>query len=601
MKKMNNKTKDSTTSPRRIIHLRTELLLSFTLLTVVITLLLVGGVYRTGREIIRENAASAYLTGLQYSIRVLDRSLAGVEYATFPLLMDTDAKAFLQAHAAAGPYQRYQADQYLLAQLKNITIQSDEVDSAYLYYAGDGSLIGTNLSHTYRQEELRQLGWEELLASRENIRLGQWLATPSLSAPGETLVSNFKWIQANDRVLGVIVVNIKPELWDKVLGSPDSSFTMLSFDSAGRLLSQKDLPPDLPWPPEDLTGRDTDGYFDQGPYTLSCVRSEYSGWYYLRVSRTDHMLGQLRAFRVRVLPAIAAVAAATLLTMALVTAHVMHPVNVLKNAMARMGEGDLSVRIQEERRDDFQILYRGFNSMADNLDRTVQTVYLQKLEQKDMSMRILRSQINAHFLYNTLDTIRWIAVLHQEPEVSRLVTHLANYYRVALTQGRDLPPLSVGLSLIDRYLKIWEAKNDQRILFRAQLPPEAQGLCILKNILQPLVENSIQHGLDGSRPLTILFTAQPDWEAGTLTVTLRDDGKGIPPRRLARLRQQLAGGEGAGDQGFALWNINDQLKTYYGEGYGLWLESVEDSFTSVRITMPIREADQNVQAVDCGG
>jgi len=78
-------------------------------------------------------------------------------------------------------------------------------------------------------------------------------------------------------------------------------------------------------------------------------------------------------------------------------------------------------------------------------------------------------------------------------------------------------------------------------------------------------------------------------------------GKGIQPRRLARLRQQLAGGEGAGDQGFALWNINDQLKTYYGEGYGLWLESVEDSFTSVRITMPIREADQNVQAVDCGG
>jgi len=587
MKKMDIKTKN-----RPIIHLRTKLLVIFGVLTLFITLLLVQGVYRTGREIIKDNAASAYLTGLQYSVQVLDKSLSGVEYATFPLLMDARAKNFLQTHAADSPYRRYSADQYLLDKLKDIIIQNDDVDSAYLYYTGDGCLIGTDLSHTYLREELDRLGWGGLFDSQENVRLGQWVTTPSLADPGGKLVSNFKWIRgSNGKVLGVVVVNIRPEFWDKVVSSTGGDFTVLSVDSAGRLLSRKDLPADFPLRLDELADRESDGYFDVGPYTVSYARSGYNGWCYLGVSHTADMLGQLQDFQLQVMPAIAAIVAVTMLTMALVTAHIMHPVNVLKNAMVRTGKGDLSVKIQEERSDDFQILYQGFNSMVDNLDQTVQTVYLQKLEQKDMSMRILRSQINAHFLYNTLDTIRWIAVLHKEPEVSELVTHLANYYRVALNQGRDLQPISDCLSLIDSYLKICEAKNDQKITFRTQVPEEALSICVLKNIFQPLVENSIQHGTGEGldRPLTILFRCRPDWGGGTLAVTLEDDGLGIQPGRLEQLQTALRQGEAAREHGFALWNIDNQIKTYYGERYGLWIDSVAGSFTRVEMTMPIKD------------
>jgi two-component system sensor histidine kinase YesM len=579
---------------QKIIRLRTKLIAVFAALAVLITLLIVTMIYKTGSRIIEDNTANVYLTGLEQAMKTSDEVLSGVENSAFPLLMSREAQTYLREYGNYSLYEKFKTSQYLMGQLKSIALQSRYIDSVYLYYSAENILIGTGLPKTYNQEELEESGWLPLLRSDENRRLGVWITTSAADDPEHTVVSNFKRIIGQgDRAEGVLVINMKKDFWNQLSSeyTADSSRSMC-IDTTGTVLTDRDgeiLPEEYYINRISAEGGETRGYYTAKGYTVSYIKSAYNNWYYLRAVKTADLLSRLTDYRNMVFLALLIILAITVLVLSLLTMHIMHPVNVLKEAMEKVGGGNLEAEIHEKRNDDFQILYSGFNRMVENINANIRTMYTQKLKQKDLSMRILRSQINAHFLYNTLETIHWIAELHDDHEVSELVIYLADYYRLMLNKGKDLLTIGDSLHMVQSYLKIWEVKNDGSVSLHADVPEEAKEVFILKNLIQPIIENSLQHGIrKNGDALNISVRCIPDKIRHIITIEIKDDGCGMNRQRLEDINRSLTDDSRKNDeQNFALKNIEEQIKTYYGNEFGIELRSEEGQYTCVIMKLPM--------------
>lgn len=580
--------------PRRFIHLRTKLAAVFFSIMVVASMLIVLLVYNGGSQTIKASVTDTYLHGLQNAVALIDETLTNIESSMYPMIRDGMTSTRLRGYGDASDYERYMTDLYYLNFLKNIVLQNTYVESAYLYYPAEERLIGTGLSHTYTRWELENSGWLDRLSGLSS-HIGGWGVCTPVDDGGREVVANVKWIRGSgDSRYGALIVNVSPELWSTVpaRSSGGTDFSCICQDGAGNTILDDAAPgagfqQDMAEKTAELAG--TAGSFAYGEYMISYVESSYSGWSYFGVARSADLLRDLQSFRSVIVAAIALIIGFTTIVLIVITSHIMHPINVLNGAMQKVGAGDFFCNISEQRNDDFGMLYEGFNSMVVNLDASVKTIYRQKMEKKDLSMQILRSQLNAHFLYNTLDTIHWIAKINHDEVASELIMHLADYYRRTLNQGKDTMTIEDAVALANSYLAIWRIESDSAVRFRTEIPDGMMQHKILKSIIQPLLENSLQHG-QGTRAeadftITLSCTENPDH---TMTVRIHDNGQGMPPQRLAEIRESL-NGEIRLDGSFALKNIQAQIRTFYGSGYGLDVDSVDGAYTAVTITVPISE------------
>ena len=580
--------------PRRFIHLRTKLAAIFLSIMVVSSMLIVLLVYNGGSKTIKASVTDAYLHGLQNAVALIDETLTGIESSTYPVIRDAMTSARLRSYGTASGYERYMTDLHYLNYLKNIVLQNAYVESAYLFYPATGTLIGTGLSHTYTWNELKDSGWLDRLFGLSSDIGGWGVCTPVEDVTRET-VANVKWIQGSGGIsYAALIVNVSPALWSTVpaRSSSGTDFSCICQDSAGNTILDDAAPGE--GFQQDIEARistlsASSGSFAYGEYMISYVESSYSDWRYFGVARSADLLRDLKNFRSVIVASILLIIGFTTAILVFITSHIMHPINVLNGAMQQVGKGDFTCNISEQRNDDFGMLYEGFNSMVVNLDASVKTIYRQKMEKKDLSMQILRSQLNAHFLYNTLDTIHWIAKINRDEVASELIMHLADYYRRTLNQGKDTITIEDAVALANSYLAIWRIESDSAVLFRTEIPDSMMQEKILKSIIQPLLENSLQHGqgtrAGGDFTITLSCSENPDH---TMTVRIHDNGRGMPAQRLAEIRDSL-NGEVKLDGSFALKNIQAQIRTFYGSGYGLEVDSVDGAYTAVTITVPISE------------
>lgn len=579
---------------RVFIHLRTKLIVIFSSIMVVVSLLIVLLVYKVGGQTIKASATNTYMHGLKYSVDIIDETLSNIEALMYPVMMDSSTTTRLRSYSSASDYDKYTTDSYFLNHLKNIVLQNKYIDSAYILYAQGETLVGTGLSHTYTREELERAGWLERIYSLKSD-MGCWTITSPIDAPEHQTVTNIKWILGSENSkYAALIVNVSTELWSAVSErNSGTAFSCICRDGVGSIMSadntlseeyQRALI-------EQAAALGTpEGSFAYGEYMIGCMLSPQSGWLYIGAARSADLLHDLGEFRSVIIFAISLIIIFTTFLLVIITSHIMHPINVLSSAMKQVGRGDFRCHISEERNDDFATLYDGFNSMVVNLDTSVKTIYKQQMEKKDLSMQILRSQLNAHFLYNTLDSIHWIAKMNNADTASELIMHLADYYRKTLNHGKDTITLRDAVALANSYLEICRIESDSPLIFKTDIPESTLSRRILKSTIQPLLENSVQHGqTDPTRgDFVMTLSVRENTELGTMTVRLNDNGRGIPAARLAELKASL-NEEVKLEGGFALKNINAQIKTYYGVEYGLDVESVDGEYTTCIITVPITD------------
>ena len=279
--------------------------------------------------------------------------------------------------------------------------------------------------------------------------------------------------------------------------------------------------------------------------------------------------------------------------------YLSKPVHEMDEAMGRVEKGEYDVSIQTDASDEFARLAASFNRMTaeyrQNLARSVQ----RQKELNETQLRMMQAQLNPHFLYNTLDSIKWMGITNGVPQIGDITTDLAELLRAGIS-GDKLITLEEELELIERYVDIQSIRFEDS--FTCEIDVEERFMhCVLpKLVLQPLVENSIIHGLAGKEDGYIKLWAERDGD--DLKLCVWDNGCGIPQEVLDKLNspdKTLPGGH------LGLNNVDKISRLYYGDSYGITAHTYrgEGSCIELRLPMQIKGTERGTDDAEstCGG
>lgn len=259
------------------------------------------------------------------------------------------------------------------------------------------------------------------------------------------------------------------------------------------------------------------------------------------------------------------------------------PISRLDRAMAKVKDGDLSIRIHTEQKDELGRLTERFNQMTCDLQKYLDDTVQKQKDLNETKLILYQSQLNPHFVYNTLDSIKWTAKIAQLPEIATMAENLALILRRSISH-QPFITLKQELKTLENYIHIQKIRFSGRFLFEVEIPDQL-GQCMLpKMILQPLVENAIIHGLEGSDCGYICIYASQAGEA--LHISVMDDGCGMDEESLSWINcNQPEKREGH----LGLYNVMQILKLYYGECYGLKASLSPEGGTIVTVILPLEK------------
>ncbi len=265
----------------------------------------------------------------------------------------------------------------------------------------------------------------------------------------------------------------------------------------------------------------------------------------------------------------------------------------LKRGISKVADGNYDVNIKIKRKDELGELCDTFNLMANRMDVLINEVLTSKLTEKEAVISALTAQINPHFLYNTLDMVKSMAEIEGQDEIGEIAKALSGIFRYSTKNDVLVVPVQEEIKNLKNYIKIIDARFDKKIRFQLDVDEDVLYCEMIKLCLQPLVENSINHGLShrgNEGEIHVAITKQ-----GThLIIKVEDNGEGIEPIQLQNLQEELENytkkkntKEDNRHTSIGLQNIHRRIRLYYGEEYGLHIESQYLEGTSVMIRMPL--------------
>lgn len=260
---------------------------------------------------------------------------------------------------------------------------------------------------------------------------------------------------------------------------------------------------------------------------------------------------------------------------------IAQPVSQLDKAMAKVKKGDLSIRIHTNRQDELGRLTESFNQMTGDLQKYLEDTVQKQKDLNKTTIKLYQTQLNPHFLYNTLDTIKWNARINQIPEIAILAENLAVILRKSIS-SRPFITLKEELETIESYIQIQKIRFTGRFLYETEIPDQLEDCMVPRMLLQPLVENAIIHGLDGCENGYICIFA--DQKDGILSISITDDGCGMD-QEMADWINSDNPVKREGHLG--LYNVIRILKLYYGQEYGIRAEVTKDG-TTIALRLPVQ-------------
>lgn len=270
---------------------------------------------------------------------------------------------------------------------------------------------------------------------------------------------------------------------------------------------------------------------------------------------------------------------------------IISPIRELSQATEKISQGDFSVRVQVDTNDEVEVLADGVNIMTESIERFVSKIKEDERKMRRADLRLLQEQINPHFLYNTLDTIVWLIEGNDSDKAVNMVMSLSEFFRLVLSKGREYITIQEEEMHIRSYLEIQQVRYRDIMDYEIHIAPELYQYKILKLTLQPLVENSLYHGIKYKRAKgTIIVTGA--MSEGMIHFKVEDDGVGMNPEELDNLRKEIVKPCKDTGKGFGLANVNERIRMNFGAEYGMTIDSAQGKGTCVEIVIPAVSYEQ---------
>ena len=324
-----------------------------------------------------------------------------------------------------------------------------------------------------------------------------------------------------------------------------------------------------------------------GSYQIRSELSPYTGWRTVGVFSMDEVMSSVNTIVYILFTCVIISLVLVVIVSFKFSRTLTNPIFKLKRLMKQAESGDLTVRFNFQHNDEIGELGQSFNHMIARIDQLIQMVYVEQENKRTAEMKSLQEQIKPHFLYNTLDTISWMARDYDAEDIVRLVDALTNMFRIGLSHGKDIITVKEEITHVSNYLYIQKIRYKDKLNYVIHVDESLYAIEVPKLILQPLVENAIYHGVKAKRGGgTITITGVPEGE--NLVFTVQDDGAGMLQEKVEELNRRMSERSVLDEQkSFGLFYIRERIQLCYGTGYGVHVESTLGEGTRVTITLPL--------------
>lgn len=298
---------------------------------------------------------------------------------------------------------------------------------------------------------------------------------------------------------------------------------------------------------------------------------------------TDRLIQMILIFGVLIITSL-------ILISLFLSSSIVKPVNKLQSLMKHVEKGNLDIEYLNPGEDEIGQLAKSFNKMVSQIKNLISTVYIEQKSKREAELRALQTQIQPHFLYNTLDTIHWIALEHQAYDIVSMVEALTNIFRISISRGEEVISYSEEIKHIQSYLFIQKVRYEDKLEYEMFFDSELEKYKILKLVIQPLVENSIYHGIKrkkGSGKIVIEGRIIDE----EIELRVIDDGIGIEPDKLSKIVDVLEGRSKGEGIGYGMFNVNERIKLMFGNKYGIKIHSEYGKGTEVILRHPLIKED----------
>ena len=582
----------------RNLSINTKFLLSISIILLIPLMLLFLFIRTNVKERMKEQAAQTILEVVKQAKMPLSTFVRDTDYFSTQVLGNGDVQKYLRRCQSAAPetlYKyRYQVDLFL-AQLLDSRPQVQRialfVNNQVAVQSG-AYLTRDSLPENMASLDLQSSGLHWGTAADNQAYLSYYERGYEV-----TLLRAVNDIYDFGTMLGVQKITVREEylcsLYNTMVGPLTENIFLMN--EQGEVISSQNkawlnahLQDDAAY--QNIFGKHEGVYFlKDGRMVAFCYLKE-PGWYLVRLD-SNVVTASPDAV---ILICIVLVLLFCVVFFIIQKRSIIRPITELSEEVRSFHDGNYTFTDRRSADDEIGVLNRSCVEMGRYIQDLIERVYKSQLEEKEAQLKYLQAQINPHFLYNTLDSIRWMAVRNKQPVIAEQTQALAGLMRHALNQGRKMTTVREELEHLQDYITIQTNRFEDRIRIVVEAQPQTLDDRVMALLLQPLVENAIVHGLEnkiGQGVIEVrIFHAEQD-----LVYIVEDNGLGADTRKIQEALAQDEPAEGS----FALKNIQRRIQYQYGKAYGIRFESEKGIGTKVTVRMPI-EKETDHESADCG-
>ncbi|SHJ65436.1 two-component system, sensor histidine kinase YesM [Dethiosulfatibacter aminovorans DSM 17477] len=312
--------------------------------------------------------------------------------------------------------------------------------------------------------------------------------------------------------------------------------------------------------------------------------SDYSGWKVVGAVYVDELNPYERVTKQIYILLIGLSLVLAILISVIISRRFLHPIKDLNDGMNRFKYGDLDTVVDIKEENEFGELADTFNDMTGRIKNLVERNKQSEKAKRKFELKSLQSQINPHFLYNTLDSIVWMAEAEMNREVVEMTDSLAKLFRIIINRGDEFVTVAQEIEHIESYLKIQKLRYGEKLNYEIKADPSLLSLRIVKIIIQPIVENAIYHGIKKLATPGMIWIRLTDKDE-YMEIIIQDNGVGMDEETVRKLLEPGEKG-GSGKGGIGVLNVDQRIKLHYGDEYGIDIESEEFEGTKITMKLP---------------
>ncbi|MHB8062940.1 MAG: sensor histidine kinase, partial [Ruminiclostridium sp.] len=325
---------------------------------------------------------------------------------------------------------------------------------------------------------------------------------------------------------------------------------------------------------------------DGKPYLIAFSSLNSAQWFVVSTIPYSYLNSEAKKIRSDILLLSMACFILAVLLSYVFALSISRPLKRLVKAMKEVKKGNLSISISDDSNDEIGEVTGNFNSMLNEIKNLMDSVKNEEKQKRKAEIKTLQAQINPHFLSNTLNTVKWLAGTQKADNIEEIVTSLIQLLHVSMGKGGDFITMREEIEYIKNYVNIQEYRYYDKFKVIFDIEEEILDFKILKFLLQPVVENSIIHGIGPMAGQGIIAIKGFQYD-DVLKITVTDNGTGIPNEKLSVLLVSNQEDKKYNFSGIGINNVRERIQMNFGELYGLQIESVLNLYTTVEVTLPI--------------